>query len=321
MDPYKIWLSEIILQQTRVNQGLSYYLKFTKTYPTIKDLACAEEDHVLKLWQGLGYYSRARNLHFTAKHIHKLGKFPDTYKELIKLKGIGEYTAAAISSFAFNENQAAIDGNVYRVISRLFGISTAIDSNQGKKEFKKIAESLLPKNNAAGWNQAMMEFGALQCLPKSPNCDVCPLNTVCTAFIKQRIKELPYKAGKTKQKTLYQYYFFFKSKGDTLLQKRPENGIWGGLFEFPNLEFQKKVSPEEALNKLINDHNLTYHKLEISSVEESIKHVLSHRVLFCTFFEIEIDQLPKLSKTILTPINNLHDFPVSRLTEKYITQS
>ena len=191
-DPYLIWLSEVILQQTRVDQGLAYYLNFQRSFPTIKNLAEASEMEVLNLWKGLGYYSRARNLHKTAKIVveNYQGNFPSTYDEILKLKGVGPYTAAAISSFAFNEPKAVLDGNVFRVLSRLFGIATPIDSNQGKKEYQALAEELLDKENPAKYNQAIMEFGAMQCVPANPKCDICPLDFMCEAKAKKSVKKL-----------------------------------------------------------------------------------------------------------------------------------
>ena len=207
-DPYLIWLSEIILQQTRVDQGMSYYLKFVGEFPTVKQLAKADNEKVMKLWQGLGYYSRARNLHTTAKIIlleHK-GVFPKEFETILALKGVGEYTAAAIASFAYNKPYAVVDGNVYRVLSRVFDISTPIDSTQGKKEFNHLAGELLDKNKPAIYNQAIMEFGAMQCKPINPYCAVCPLNTMCLAYSKKLVAELPVKSKKTKVRDRYFNY-------------------------------------------------------------------------------------------------------------------
>lgn len=220
-NPYQIWLSEIILQQTRVEQGLSYYLKFIEKYPSIKDLANAPQDEVLKLWQGLGYYSRARNLHYTSKVITDKykGEFPATYKEILDLKGIGEYTAAAISSFSFNLPYPVIDGNVYRVLSRVFDIDTPIDSTLGKKEFKELAYELINKNNPSEYNQAIMEFGALYCKPQSPDCENCIFTSTCLAFKTKKINELPVKSKKLKQKNRYFNYLVFIDEDYTYLKK------------------------------------------------------------------------------------------------------
>ena len=215
-DPYKVWLSEIILQQTRVIQGLPYYQRFISNYPTITDLAKAPEEEVLKLWQGLGYYSRAKNLHHTAQYIATElgGIFPKTYKELVKLKGIGDYTASAIASFCYNEPCPVVDGNVYRVLSRVFGIATPINSTQGAKEFKALAHECLDKANAGVYNQAIMEFGALQCTPQSPNCANCVLRDHCWAFHHNKVNELPVKLKKITIKKIYSnkpFYFIFCS--------------------------------------------------------------------------------------------------------------
>ena len=207
-DAYLIWLSEIILQQTRVDQGMDYYLKFAKEFPTVKHLAKADNEKVMKLWQGLGYYSRARNLHTTAKIISEKyhGKFPDEYSDILSLKGVGNYTAAAIASFAFNKPYAVVDGNVYRVLARVFGIESPIDSTQGKKEFETLATELLDRKKPASHNQAIMELGALQCKPVNPDCSICALNTMCFAYSKKRINELPVKAKKTKVRNRYFNY-------------------------------------------------------------------------------------------------------------------
>ena len=227
--PYLIWLSEIILQQTQIKQGLPYYEAFVEAYPTVFDLAKAEERKVLKLWQGLGYYSRARNLHATAQYIVEElnGEFPNNYRELLKLKGVGDYTASAIASICFNEPMAVVDGNVYRVLSRYFGIETPINSSKGIKEFKQLAQRLIDKNNPADYNQAIMEFGAVQCKPQNPNCDVCPFQDGCVAFEKKRIDELPVKIKAAKASKKYFNFLVIISKDNkTLLQKRKEKGIW-----------------------------------------------------------------------------------------------
>ncbi len=231
-DPYHIWLSEIMLQQTRVAQGLPYYLAFTKSFPTVFDLANASEDEVLKLWQGLGYYSRARNLHATAKYVANelQGEFPDNYKDLLQLKGVGDYTASAIASICFNEVVPVVDGNVYRVLSRHFGIDTPINSTKGIKEFKELAIELIDHEDPANYNQAIMEFGALQCKPKSPYCIVCPLNESCEALKTGKVDMLPVKLKKQKIKNRYFNYLIFSINDQhTIIQQRTGNGIWKGL--------------------------------------------------------------------------------------------
>ncbi len=273
-NPYKIWLSEIILQQTRVAQGMPYYQKFVENFPTVQELANADEETVLRLWQGLGYYSRARNLHAAAKYISEElnGIFPTTYIEIKKLKGVGDYTAAAISSFAFDEVQAVVDGNVYRVLARFFGIEKDITSSEEKKEFRELAQKLISTKEPAIYNQSIMEFGALQCVPKNPNCKNCPLQENCTAFAKNLIEKLPVKSKKTVVKDRFMHYLVFvngeesnkkdkdnkNSEKKVLVHKRQEGDIWQGLYDFFVLEYQEKDKKnfeplKELQNQLEND--------------------------------------------------------------------
>jgi A/G-specific adenine glycosylase len=250
-DPYKIWLSEIILQQTQVKQGLPYYNKFLKNYPNIYELARSSEDEVMKNWQGLGYYSRARNLHFTAKYIvHELnGIFPKKYIDLIKLKGVGDYTASAIASICFDESVAVLDGNVFRVLSRYFGIEIPINSTQGIKHFKSLAKSLLPKKRIGDYNQAVMEFGALQCKPKSPNCSICPINVNCVAFTTNNTKNLPIKIKRSKIKDRYfNFLVYLTKKSETVIEKRNVKGIWQQLYQFPLIETESSVSKKNLMS-------------------------------------------------------------------------
>lgn len=315
-DPYKIWLSEVILQQTRVSQGLQYYYKFCEAFPTVVELANAAEDEVLKLWQGLGYYSRARNLHFAAKQIGN-SPFPNTYKDLLALKGVGEYTAGAIASIAFNEPVHLVDGNVFRLYSRLFGVETPIDSSNGKKEFSEIAKKILYKKDPATWNQAIMEFGALHCTPKNPNCNDCVLSSYCKAYEDSSQGKLPVKKGKTKQHTLYITYVYFVDSKYTYIIQRPKNGIWGGLFEFPRIESDKIISPKnfaEELNSLFP--NLPAY--QISRISSEIKHILSHRIYYVNFVEIKLTEQINTSFYLRVPISELDKYPVSRLMEKYL---
>ena len=293
-NPYFIWLSEIMLQQTRVAQGLDYYLKFTETFPTVFDLANADESTVLKMWQGLGYYSRARNLHFTAKHIvNELnGEFPSTFAAIIKLKGIGDYTAAAIASFAFNEPTAVVDGNVYRVLSRYFGIETPINSSKGVKEFKNLAQSLIDKKEPANYNQAIMEFGAIQCKPKKPLCMFCPLSESCAALQNNLIEKLPVKEKKLKVKNRYFNYLVIKtSDNKTILSERKGKGIWQGLYQFPLIESNKNIdknelmATEEFCNLFPEETTISlYNKKEIT-------HKLSHQHLHTQFWIVETANL------------------------------
>lgn len=286
-NPYQIWLSEIMLQQTRVAQGLPYFLAFTETFPTVFDLAKADEEKVLKLWQGLGYYSRARNLHGTAKYISEElnGEFPNNYKDLLKLKGIGEYTAAAIASFSFNECVPVVDGNVYRVLSRYFDIETDIASSGAKKEFTQLASELIDSKNPALFNQAIMEFGALQCVPKSPNCDSCPLNNSCLALAKNKINQLPVKIKKLKIKNRFlNYLLVLDSSNKGIINKRTQKGIWHNLYELPLIETEEKEKEEiieYKIKSLYEDIN------SITLLEsESVIHKLSHQHLHITFWKV-----------------------------------
>lgn len=324
-DPYFIWLSEIILQQTRVNQGMDYYLKFANEFPAVKDLAKADNEKVMKLWQGLGYYSRARNLHATAKIItdNYNGTFPDDYNEILKLKGVGEYTAAAIASFAFNKAHAVVDGNVYRVLSRVFGISTPIDSSLGKKEFSQLANELIDKKNPATHNQSIMEFGALQCKPGIPDCPICPLNSMCYAFSKKEVDQFPIKSKKIKVRNRYFNYIVLKHKGNVAIKKRTEKDIWINLYDFPLIECTKLVSKDEFLKS--TDWTSFIKKLSytINGTPSEFIHVLSHQKIHARFWEIECKQ----SFTSLLPKNNLiiknkdiHQYAVSRLIENFLEQ-
>jgi A/G-specific adenine glycosylase len=253
VNPYPIWLSEIMLQQTRVAQGLPYFMAFMEAFPTVFDLANAEEEQVLKLWQGLGYYSRARNLHATAKYIatELKGDFPPNYDQLLQLKGVGEYTAAAIASFAYNEPVAVVDGNVFRVLSRYFNVDSDISDGKTKKEFQNLAQQLLPKNNAALFNQAIMEFGALQCVPKNPNCENCIFSSSCAALQHKKVNTLPVKSKKTKVTNKYFNYLILKDvQGNFVVQKREGKGIWENLYEFPLIETEELVSEIDFLNQI-----------------------------------------------------------------------
>ncbi len=317
-NPYHIWLSEIILQQTQVKQGLPYYDAFIKQYPTVFDLANASEEEVLKLWQGLGYYSRARNLHTTAKHIafELNGNFPDNYKGLIKLKGVGDYTASAIASIAFNQVNAVVDGNVYRVLSRYFGIKTPINSTDGIKEFKKLASNLIDKKQPATFNQAIMEFGATQCKPKNPDCVLCPLNESCIALQKDMIEFLPVKLKKTKVKTrFFNFLVCIDDNKNTLLEKRTSKGIWQNLYQFPLIESYKSLSSEEFHLLNTEDSVLNNLKFDYSlyNIEDKV-HKLSHQHLYTKFWIIETKELPKNS----IAIKEIKKYPVPVLISSFI---
>ena len=292
-NPYPIWLSEIMLQQTRVAQGTPYFLSFTTAFPTVFDLAKASEEQVLKLWQGLGYYSRARNLHKTAQHIASdlNGIFPDNYNDLLKLKGVGEYTAAAIASFAYNEVVPVVDGNVFRVLSRYFDIETDIAQASAKKEFTSLAFELIPKDKPAIFNQAIMEFGALQCVPKSPNCNICIFNESCAALQKKKVDRLPIKSKKLKVRNRYFNYIVASDENEnTIIQKRTSKGIWHNLYEFPLLETEKEENFDFVSEQIQNEY---FKENTISSIletsDKSIIHKLSHQHLHIKFWKVTLD--------------------------------
>ena len=315
---YHVWLSEIMLQQTRVAQGLPYFLSFTTNFPTVHDLANASEEKVLKLWQGLGYYSRARNLHYTAKYISATlnGNFPTSYKELVKLKGIGDYTASAIASICFNQPNAVVDGNVYRVLARHFGIHTPINSTEGIKEFKKLAQSLLDTEQPGNYNQAIMEFGALHCKPKNPLCNDCVFTQSCYAYNKQLIDVLPVKEKKIKVKKRYFNYIVpVINNKHTILNERTGKGIWQGLYEFPLVETSKSIGQ----NDLVKHENFikqfkNYQNLILFN-EKEIVHKLSHQHLYTKFWIIELDKSSE--KTI--PWQQVFKHPVPVLIDKFLS--
>lgn len=320
-NPYLIWVSEVILQQTRVAQGYEYYLRFIDRFPNSASLAQAEEDEVLRLWQGLGYYSRARNLHAAAKMIEAeyAGTFPNQYKDILSLKGIGEYTAAAIASFAFNLPYAVLDGNVFRVLSRLFGIATPIDTSAGKNQFTELANSLLDKDDPATYNQAIMDFGALQCVPSSPDCTVCPFSERCFAYLGKSISQYPAKQGKIQQKERFFYYFDIRCGEYLYLQKREADDIWKNLYELPLIECSSRFSfrelaEQESFKNLFPEG--TYP--QFSSAEVSMKHVLSHRIIHATFSKVEIVNDDFLSENLIkVKRDDLDKYAISRLVDKY----
>lgn len=291
VNPYPIWLSEIMLQQTKVAQGLPYFLTFIKEFPTVLHLAQADEEQVLKLWQGLGYYSRARNMHKTAQIIafELNGNFPNNYKDLLKLKGIGEYTAAAIASFAFNEVVPVVDGNVFRVLSRYLDIETDIASALAKKEFSALAKELMPENNPALFNQAIMEFGALQCVPKNPDCTNCIFNNSCAALQKKKVGELPVKLKKTKVTNRYfNYIVFLDNSNNIIINKRTEKGIWHNLYEFPVIEAEEELD-FESISRAISEKYIDFSIDSISVYNpEQIIHKLSHQKLHINFYRASV---------------------------------
>lgn len=342
-DPYAIWLSEIILQQTRIVQGLEYWERFMAQYPTVEALAAASEDDVLKLWQGLGYYSRARNLHAAAKQIVEMGKFPDTLEGIKSLKGVGDYTAAAIGSFAFDIPAAVVDGNVYRVLSRYFGIDTPINSTQGKKEFAALAQSLIPGGGnekikpeafemelspISAYNQGMMDFGAIQCTPQSPNCLLCPLAETCEALRNDRVAELPVKEKKLKVQTRRLTYIYIRCQEETsangeqaepmiAIHRRGKGDIWQGLWELYNASDFKKTPIEyhEDIEKMFHlpTASLNY---GITRIAKDVKHVLTHRILLADFYLLETDgRFPLPADYIWIKESEFDQYGIPRLIE------
>ena len=314
-DPYLIWLSEIILQQTRVNQGLSYYEKFSEKYPTVQDLANEKEDEVLKLWQGLGYYSRARNMHFTAKYIveNLNGKFPSSYDEILKLKGVGEYTAAAVASFSFDEKKAVLDGNVFRLLSRYFGIHLPIDSSAGKKEFKSLANDLILEKEPGTYNQAIMEYGALVCTPKVPGCKSCRLSINCEALSKNEVDILPLKSKKINKRDRFFNFLVITDGESAYLQQRLEKDIWIRLFQFPLLETEQEISSIENNSLIDSKHYLV-------NVSDH-KHLLSHQTIYAKFWLFKSETaLPQNSKFKIVSISEIHNYAVPKLIENYLNE-
>lgn len=315
-EPYKIWLSEIILQQTRVEQGKPYYFKFLRTYPNVFSLANASEEEVLKLWQGLGYYSRALNLLFTARYVafDLGGRFPASYKELVKLKGVGDYTAAAIASVCYNEAEAAVDGNVYRVLARIFGIDTPTNSSLGIKQFRNLAQELISRKDPANFNQALIEFGSEQCKPKNPLCGTCPFKGRCVAFSQDRILELPVKLKKQKIKTRhFNYLVYVSEEGKTIMNQRRGKGIWQGLYEFPLVE----TASEANLQNLVKDFPEEYvfsSKEPVLFNERPIVHKLTHQHIYTKFWILECDELPQEGLSLA----EVKKLPVPVLIENFI---
>ena len=310
-DPYKVWLSEIILQQTRVAQGLPYYINFVNAFPTVFDLAKAPEQKVLKLWQGLGYYSRARNLHAAAKEVVKnyKGIFPAEFEELKKLKGVGDYTAAAISSFCFNKPHAVVDGNVYRVLARLFAIDTPINSTEGKKQFALLAQEMFDKKNAGTYNQAIMEFGALYCTPHNPNCEACVFNEMCLSGPVGKALSFPVKIANKKVKTRYFEYFVITCKGNTFTQQRTENDIWKNLHQFPLLEYADKPDNTEVIEQLKREILKTKsNNFKIVKQTGYKKHQLSHQTIYARFTYIDTATFSN-KKYKPTPLKQLKKLP------------
>lgn len=320
-NPYIIWLSEIILQQTRVEQGRAYFEKFVDSYPRIQDLANAPLDEVLKLWQGLGYYSRARNLHFTAKYVcnEYNGQFPSDYDTLLSLKGIGSYTAAAISSFSVNEKQAVVDGNVFRVLARLFNDNTPINSTTGKKVFQQYANELLNSDKPGLHNQAIMEFGALHCTPVKPNCMYCPLQAECISFEKGTSLSLPVKEKKIKIRHRYFHYFIHTYKNKVALRQRAEKDIWAGLFEFHLIESAEALTEEKGL-ALFESKNSDF---VINNIGRPSKHILSHQHIHSLFYHIHWSKRPTSLPNSLEwyDASSFEKLAIPRLIDRYLESS
>ncbi|MFT6715460.1 MAG: A/G-specific adenine glycosylase [Saprospiraceae bacterium] len=317
VEPYRIWLSEIMLQQTRVEQGLPYYNRFLTLFPTVFDLASASEQEVLNAWKGLGYYSRARRLHAAAKQLvdNKNGKFPVTFQELQNLPGVGSYTAAAIASFCFSEAVPVVDGNVYRVLSRLYGMSIPIDTGKGKKTFFDLASELIDKSRPALFNQGIMEFGALQCVPRNPDCENCPFVNSCEAFHLKKVNEFPVKSRKVKRKSRYFTYLVVENNGKYLTNKRGEKGIWANMQEFPLVETSQEVSSIEEMSKAkLADLPFVF-KLE--SLVDYRKHILTHQDIFYTFWKVQLESnVNELFK--YHDKEELNEMPFPKLLENFI---
>jgi A/G-specific adenine glycosylase len=304
-DPYAIWLSEIILQQTQVKQGWAYWERFIRRWPTVEALANATEDEILREWQGLGYYSRARNLHFAAKQIVGMGGFPQTIEGIKALKGVGDYTAAAIGSFAFGSKAAVVDGNVYRVLARHYGIQTPINTTEGKKEFAALAESLLPSSDYGTYNQAIMDFGAIQCTPQSPKCIVCPLQASCIALRTGKVEVLPIKQKTLKIKNRHLVYIYVRCKGMTAIHRRGEGDIWQGLWE-PLLMEEGRWKKEEGI--------------VLRCVAKDVRHVLTHQVITADFYLWETDVRPTLPEDyIWIKEEDIDNYGIPRLVDKLLS--
>lgn len=330
-DPYKIWLSEIIMQQTQIKQGTSYYLKILDAFPTVIELAEAEQDELLVLWQGLGYYSRARNMHESAKYVVEElnGIFPKSYKQLIKLKGVGDYTASAISSIENNELRPALDGNLLRVFTRLFGIEAPIDKASGKRLVKEKAQKYMPADRPGDYNQALMDFGASVCCPKKPNCQNCLFNTDCIAFQTGKVLQLPVKSSKIKKTTRYIHYFLIQSEGETpksVIRKRTGNGIWRGLYDFISLEYSQKTDELNAISDFHSKYPGTKNE-SINFVSKEYKQELSHQKLYVRFYALvlpskEVNAILKAeSSTKTVDKDEFSTTPFPQLLNKFLLEN
>lgn len=319
-NPYVIWLSEIILQQTRVEQGMPYFLRFVENYPNVTKFADADEADILRLWQGLGYYSRARNMHKASKQVidlHK-GVFPVDYHDLLKLPGVGEYTAAAISSFANNQPYAVLDGNVFRVLARYFGINEPINSTEGKKIFAKLAAEMLDLNNPAEYNQAIMDFGSMQCKPKNPNCEECILRLDCVAYQDNLVDQLPQKIKAKKSRDRFFHYFIVQKEDSVLMSQRTEGDVWANLFEFPMIETTTDLNVAELVQ--MKEYQEAFGNIQPIQIKGQVKHILSHQNIFATFYTLNIDnmELGKKSHWNYCLLENLDKLAKHKLISSFV---
>ncbi|MFD2512713.1 A/G-specific adenine glycosylase [Pontibacter locisalis] len=324
-NPYYIWLSEVILQQTRVAQGLPYYLKFKKSYPTVQELASAPQDEVLRLWQGLGYYSRARNMHHTAQLVVEKygGRFPDKYEELLKLKGVGSYTAAAIAAFAFKEQVAVLDGNVFRVLARVFGIADDIAAPASRKVFQKLADSLVPSEQPDSYNQAIMEFGAIQCTPIMPDCLFCPLQQQCFAFNHGMVQELPVKSKAKAARPRFFHYIVLEFERQYYLRKRLEGDIWQGLYDFYLYESDSNELDQRALLQELSKAGLELEEIQLHPPRKDYKHILSHQKITARFYQFKLksrlkEKVTKETRLALYSPEKIDDLPKPVLISSYL---
>jgi len=319
-DPYKIWVSEIIMQQTRINQGVPYYLRFIEAFPTVADLAAAPEDSVLKLWQGLGYYSRARNLQGSARYImeHLGGEIPGDYQGLLQLKGVGRYTAAAIASICYDEPKAAVDGNVSRVIARLYGVEDAVNSTTGARQIEALAQEMLDRKDPGTHNQAMIDFGAMLCVPSSPKCPGCPCADGCNANLSGRVDLIPVKIPKQRPVSRWFYYYMMVFQGKTILTKRGEKDIWRSLYQFPVLESETPLPEKELVSTHVPAPVMS--RLQKVSLSGTIIHPLTHRTIHAQFIHLEMSSLPDVLPAgwILISLQDLDQYPVPRLIHRYL---
>lgn len=322
-DPYIIWLSEIILQQTRVEQGMPYFHKFVEQYPRVQDLADAPEDEVMKLWEGLGYYTRARNMHAAAKYIadELEGQFPNTYEGILQLKGVGPYTAAAIASFAFELPRAVLDGNVFRVLARFFGIDQPIDSSAGKNRFRALAQQLLDHQDPARYNQAIMDFGATHCTPQKPLCIDCPLSKKCRAFQENRIQKLPVKTKKIRRRTRFFHYLVINQGAEVWIRKRIGQDIWKNLYEFPMVEMQTGLRQAEKIIEAFDMEPLRRPtNYQVEKISPPFQQLLTHQKIVATFVEIKLKTTPDLNSFGIKKIDrkNLGKFAFPKLIDCYL---